>query len=184
MAQSPQPSHEWRPDRPYNQLPGLPPAADLETPAVLRQCIPARAALGELKQAANLIPNPAVLINIIPLLEAQASSEIENIVTTTDELFRHQQADDGAAPATKEALRYSQALLEGFQIADRTATHHQNSRAGLQQDQGRGDADPPNAGNHAGDGNRTGDLHAPRWRGPVAIAASELGAIHASGKRN
>src|SRR5690606_21976941 len=49
-----------------------------------------------------------------PLLEARASSEIENIVTTTDRLFRFRQADEQADPATKEALRYSRALLEGF----------------------------------------------------------------------
>jgi len=44
----------WRADQPYNRLPQLPPAADLETPAVLKRCIPARAALGELKQAAKV----------------------------------------------------------------------------------------------------------------------------------
>lgn len=54
----------------------------------------ARLALAELKVAANLIPNPTVLINTIPMLEAQASSEIENIVTTADELFRHMDVDD------------------------------------------------------------------------------------------
>ena len=78
----------WRPDAPYNALPDLPPAAELETRLVLKQCIPARAALAELKQAAALIPNQGMLINTLPLLEAQASSEIENIVTTTDKLFQ------------------------------------------------------------------------------------------------
>lgn len=72
-----------------------------------------RAALAELKQAVELFPNPAMLISTLPLLEAQASSEIENIVTTADKLFRHLQADAGADPATKEALRYRRALLEG-----------------------------------------------------------------------
>jgi Fic family protein len=80
---------------------------------VLKQCVASRAALAELKVAAALIPNPAVLINTIPLLEAQASSEIENIVTTADELFRHMEADDPDDPATREALRYRRALLEG-----------------------------------------------------------------------
>ncbi len=83
---------------------------------MLKRCIPARAALAELKQAAQLIPNQAVLINTLPLLEAQASSEIENIVTTTDRLFQHRRGDENADPATKEALRYSQALLEGYQL--------------------------------------------------------------------
>ena len=86
---------------------------ELETKPVLKQCVLARAALAELKQAAALIPNPAILINTLPLLEARASSEIENIVTTADKLFRHLQADSGADAATKEALRYRRALLEG-----------------------------------------------------------------------
>lgn len=103
----------WQPDRPYNDLPRLPPVTELETKPVLKQCVTARAALAELKQAAELIPNPAMLINTLPLLEARASSEIENIVTTADQLFRHLQADAGADPATREALRYRRALLEG-----------------------------------------------------------------------
>ena len=104
----------WRPDQPYNALPLLPPHGELESKVVLKQCITARAALAELKRAAELIPNQAVLINTLPLLEARASSEIENIVTTTDRLFQFRQSDDAADPATKEALRYSRALLEGY----------------------------------------------------------------------
>lgn len=104
----------WRPDQPYNDLPLLPPAAEVETRPVLKQCITARAALAELKQAAELIPNQGVLINALPLLEAQASSEIENIVTTTDRLFQYQSAGEHADPATREALRHRSALLEGF----------------------------------------------------------------------
>ena len=114
----------WQPDRPYNTLPALPPNTDLETRAILKQCIPARAALAELKQATLLIPNPTVLINTIPLLEAKDSSEIENIVTTTDQLFRY--ADDGdsnADSATKEALRYRAALYQGFRsLSERPLT--------------------------------------------------------------
>jgi Fic family protein len=105
----------WRPERPLNELPNLPPKADLETKAILKRCIRARAALAELKGAAELIPNQAVLINTLPLLEAQASSEIENVITTTDRLFQFREADENADTATKEALRYSQALLEGYQ---------------------------------------------------------------------
>ncbi len=107
----------WRPDRPHNQLPPLPPAQELESRQVLKACIAARAALAELKQAAELIPNQTMLINTIPLLEAKDSSEIENIVTTTDKLFQHAQADGHgqADPATKEALRYRSALHRGYQ---------------------------------------------------------------------
>ena len=103
----------WSPGRPYNELPKLPPATELDSKTVLKQCIAARAALAELKQAAELIPNPTILINTLPVLEARASSEIENVVTTTDKLFRHLQADAHADPATREALRYRRALLEG-----------------------------------------------------------------------
>lgn len=104
------------PAKPYNDLPGLPPAADIETRDLLKACIVARTALAELKQATALLPNPAVLINTIPILEAQASSEIENIVTTTDTLFRYADSADAAPDAaTKEALRYRSALYEGFQ---------------------------------------------------------------------
>lgn len=103
----------WRPDKPYNELPKLPPTAELDSKIVLRRCITARAALAALRQAAELIPNPAILINTLPMLEARASSEIENIVTTTDKLFRHLQTDEHADPATREALRYRRALLEG-----------------------------------------------------------------------
>lgn len=106
----------FRPDLPYNDLPPLPPKADVETKAVLKACIAARASIAELRVSGQLIPNQSVLINSIPLLEAQASSEIENIVTTTDRLFRFaNESGDRADPATKEALRYRTALHEGFQ---------------------------------------------------------------------
>ena len=106
--------------RPYRDLPQLPPAANIETTRILKACIEARAALAELKVAGDMIPNQTVLINSIPLLEAQASSEIENIVTTTDRLFQFA-ADHGANadPATKEALRYRTALFHGVESLKR-----------------------------------------------------------------
>lgn len=106
---------EFDPKKPYNELPLLPPVGDLETKPVLKACIDARAALEGLRQAGAQLPNQAVLINSIPLLEAQASSEIENIVTTSDALFRYAQIEDQTPdPATKEALRYRTALNHGF----------------------------------------------------------------------
>jgi len=108
------------PARPFNALPPLPPRAELETRPVLKACIAARAALAELKQAGHLLPNQAILVNSLPILEARASSEIENIVTTADRLFRQAQAvDDAADPATKEALRYRTALARGFEALRR-----------------------------------------------------------------
>jgi Fic family protein len=107
-------------NRPYNRLPGLPPSADIESRAILKACIEARAALAALKHAGSLLPNQAVLINTVPLMEAQASSEIENIVTTADTLFRQAQLDERAAdPATKEALRYRTALRRGVDLLKR-----------------------------------------------------------------
>jgi len=120
----------WNPEKPYNKLPLLPPTEKVETTSVLKQCIRSRAALAELKQAAELIPNQAVLINTLPMLEAKDSSGIENIVTTSVKLFRYGQMSDAGprddqvldAP-TKEALRYRTALLEGYKsIAKRPLT--------------------------------------------------------------
>src|ERR1700749_3083084 len=112
-------ARQWRADKPYNHIPLLPPKVDLETKTILKQCIRARAALAELKGAAELIPNPSILINTLPLLEAQASSEIENIITTTDRLFQFRELDAQADAATKEALRYGRALLEGYQAVQK-----------------------------------------------------------------
>lgn len=107
----------FNPGAPFNELPILPPGVDLESRAILKACIPARAALAELNAAADLIPNPAILINTIPVLEAHASSEIENIVTTTDRLFQFAGDDATTAdPATKEALRYRTALRRGSEL--------------------------------------------------------------------
>lgn len=114
----------WHADQPYNTLPPLPPTrAAMETIAILKACIPARAALAELKQAGELLPNQGLLINLLPLLEAKDSSEIENIVTTTDKLFQYADEDDSADPATREALRYRTALATGFRrLSERPLT--------------------------------------------------------------
>ncbi len=107
---------DFSPDRPYNDLPLLPPPGDIETKVVLKACIEARAAVAELKHCGGLIPNQAMLINTIPVLEAQASSAIENIVTTADRLFQFVSTPEAEMDgATKEALRYSRALSSGFQ---------------------------------------------------------------------
>lgn len=107
------------PAKPYNQLPQLPPQAEIESKAILKKCVTARAALAELKQAGRLIPNQAVLINTIPLLEARDSSEIENIVTTTDKLFQYAEHQNTQADqATKEAFRYRTALYQGYRALE------------------------------------------------------------------
>jgi Fic family protein len=101
--------------QPYNDLPLLPPAIELETKAVLKQAITANRVLANLRGLAAQIPNQSVLIISIVLQEARLSSEIENIVTTDDELYRADAAADGKTDAhTKEVLRYREALNHGF----------------------------------------------------------------------
>lgn len=105
------------PSQPYNDLPLLPPTVELESKAVLKQAIAANRALANLRGLAAQIPNQGVLINSIVLQEARLSSEIENIVTTNDELYRADadaDADGKTDPHTKEVLRYRQALNFGF----------------------------------------------------------------------
>lgn len=105
----------WQPNQAFNDIPLLPPPQSAtESIPVLKACISARAALAELKQAGKLLPNQDLLINLLPLLEAKDSTEIENIVTTSDKLFQYSQEENAADPATKEALRYRTALYEGF----------------------------------------------------------------------
>ena len=104
-------------DVPYNTLPDLPPAnTELETRAVLKQAIAANRALAELKGAGDLIPNQALLVRVIGLQEAKLSSEIENIVTTNDELYRafSEDAIHGTDLQTKEVLSYNEALWHGY----------------------------------------------------------------------
>jgi Fic family protein len=76
------------PEKPYNELPLLPPKAEIETKSILKKAISAGRAVAELKGLGETIPNQAILVNSIILQEAKASSEIENIITTHDALFR------------------------------------------------------------------------------------------------
>lgn len=103
------------PEQPYNALPLLPPAQNLETLPVMRKCVAASRALAGLKEAAAIVPNQDVLINNLPIREAKDSSAIENIVTTNDKLYKAASGNaDQADDATKETLRYRTALMQGF----------------------------------------------------------------------
>lgn len=105
----------YQADKPYNDLPLLPPIADLETTPILKKTIVASRALSELKGAITNLPNPTLFIDTIQLQEAQASSAIENIITTQDELFKHTIADKKVDnPAIKEVLYYKEALWYGL----------------------------------------------------------------------
>lgn len=103
-------------DLPYNDLPLLPPGEEFETRAVLKQTIASARALADLRGTAAKVPNPRILINSIIVQEARLSSEIENIVTTSDALFRAAASGDGVTDTrTKEVLRYREALWHGFE---------------------------------------------------------------------
>jgi len=90
-------------------------AARFDTPAILKKLASSSRRLAELKGIAASIPNQGILINTLGLQEAKDSSEIENIVTTHDELFKDDVLPEAFAnPAAKEVLRYRQALRVGF----------------------------------------------------------------------
>ncbi len=91
-------------------------ATRFDTPAILKKLASSSRRLAELKGVAASIPNQGILINTLGLQEAKDSSEIENIVTTHDELFKDDVHPEAFAnPAAKEVLRYRQALRVGFE---------------------------------------------------------------------
>ncbi len=104
------------PEKAFNNLQPLPPFKDkIETVKVLRQLVKSSVALAELKGTSKILPNPEILLNAVILKEARASSEIENVITTQDKLYQALSAKgiqiDGA---TKEVLRYREAMLYGY----------------------------------------------------------------------
>ena len=104
---------------PYNGLPLLPTSKDIENnPAILKRLVKASRALATVNGNLNRLPNPYMLINTLALQESKASTEIENIFTTDDELYKaiseiHQETIIN--PAIKEVLKYREALWTGFQ---------------------------------------------------------------------
>ncbi|SIN67336.1 Fic family protein [Algoriphagus halophilus] len=101
--------------KPFNNLPLLPPTADLETKEILTKTIKASRALAQLNGAIRNLPNPSLFLDTLHLQEAKASSEIENIVTTNDDLYQAVVADKKFDnPATKEVISYKEAIWLGF----------------------------------------------------------------------
>lgn len=101
---------------PYNDLPLLPPKADTETKQILRKTISAGRALAQLNGTLLNLPNPTLFLDTIYLQEAKASSEVENIITTNDELYKSLVADRKTEKlATKEVLSYKEALWLGLE---------------------------------------------------------------------
>ncbi|WP_420458301.1 Fic family protein [Neolewinella sp.] len=100
------------------QLPVLPLQRDFHSPEVLLALNGASRQLAELKGTAKTIPNERILTNTLILREARQSSAVENIITTQDELYRADiRLDGNVSSATKEVLRYADALRYGY---DRT----------------------------------------------------------------
>lgn len=121
---------------PYLTLDKLPPnREEVETIKVLRQVSKAATALGELKGIAKTIPNQEMLVNAIVLQEAKDSSEIENIITTQDELYKALTVKNtNITPATKEVVNYSRAVFLGFDIIQKQGFLRVNDIVTIQQE--------------------------------------------------
>ena len=102
-------------EKPFNELPELPPERNsVETVKVLKACTAAARELAELKGVGDLIPNQNVLLHAITMQEARSSSEIEQIFTTNDKLFRPYEIEE-KDPHTKEVKQYQKALWHGYE---------------------------------------------------------------------
>lgn len=99
-----------------NMLKALPPEADIETKKILKQLAKTNRSLAELKGFSDTIPNKNILINAILINEAKDSSEIENIVTTHDEIYRAMSLDSFGNSAAKEVVSYRAALWHGYNL--------------------------------------------------------------------
>ncbi len=112
----------------------LPLAFEVETKEVLKKTTTASRALAELKSIAKTIPNAAILTNTLVLQESKDSSEIENIITTHDELFRADIFEKMVTSmATKEVQYYAEALLSGFEIVRKTELLTSNNIISIQE---------------------------------------------------
>ena len=105
-------------EKPYNDLPFLPPQMEIENdPYILKKLVTASRSLASVNINILRLPNPFMLVNTIALQEAKTSTEIENIFTTEDELYKaisdtfHEEKTD---PSTKEVLHYREALWAGY----------------------------------------------------------------------
>jgi Fic family protein len=107
-------------NQPFNNLPLLPPPAAIEDDVeILKKLVSASRALAAVNNSVLRLPNPYMLVNTIALQEAKTSTEIENIFTTEDELYKAISdtiQENNANTATKEVLRYREALWEGYRL--------------------------------------------------------------------
>ncbi|WP_192348332.1 Fic family protein [Algoriphagus sp. Y33] len=103
---------------PFNDLPLLPLSREVEEDiTILKKLVTSSRALASVNASVLRLPNPTMLVNTIALQEAKSSTAIENIFTTEDELYKAVSdliQEERADSATKEVLRYREALWEGY----------------------------------------------------------------------
>lgn len=109
-------------NNPFNDLPLLPTSKEVDDDSeILKKLVKASRALASVNSNVLRLPNPEMLVNTIGLQEAKTSTAIENIFTTEDELYKaisDTAGKDKSNPATKEVLRYREALWNGFQTLE------------------------------------------------------------------
>lgn len=104
------------PKKPYNDLPNLPPRVDLNSTKILKKLVTASRALASLSSS-RALPNQTILLSSVFLREAKESSEVENIITTDDELFQAMSAPEKKISGqSKEVLRYVEAVWHGMKL--------------------------------------------------------------------
>ena len=122
-------------EKPYNNLDLIPPAINFETNEILKQALKSHKILAELKGFAEMLPEKNIIINSIIIQEAKDSSEIENIVTTHDELYRELSVNKkNINPAIKEVLAYRSALYKGFEQITKNKLLTTNGIVAIQQE--------------------------------------------------
>lgn len=114
-------------------LPPLPLEGNIESPIVLKALIDAHRHLAELKGIAKTIPNESMLISTLALQEAQSSSEIENIITTQDQLYKFTLHSEQVDPTTKEVAFYASALQFGYERVKKSQSLTLNTVIEIQQ---------------------------------------------------
>jgi Fic family protein len=126
---------------PFNALPPLPPAAEIETKRTLSAAIGANRELARLSGYCSLLPDDSILLSSIILKEASASSEIENIITTQDDLYRALAGSAGQIDQpTKEVLNYRSALYVGYKALQEKGFLSLNTILAIQEELEKNDA--------------------------------------------
>lgn len=147
------------PTKPFNNLPPLPPTENIETAPILKKAISANRELARLSGYCSLLPDESILLNTIILKEARASSEVENIITTNDDLFRALAIDEShVGPATKEVLNYREATRKGYSLMKETGLLTTRTMVAIQEELEQNSAGIRKLPGTALTNDRTGDV--------------------------